>query len=168
MPKTVMVKRVKRASANRWRDIMLTLSAPAHDRFGVRRPLTKMLPMIRQARMAKPRMRTDQAQPYFGKVARSIKGMMVPPMEFPVIASPVARPLRLSNQWLTAARPAVVIRAEEMPPNTPRQSIKCQYFLHSAKANMAMTYKVLPMIVSTRGPYRSNSGPTQTPRPSAR
>jgi hypothetical protein len=67
--------------------------------FDFKRPLMNVLPMTRHPVIVNAKIRIAHFQLYLLNVERSSNGMMTPPTEDPIMATPVASPRRLLKQW---------------------------------------------------------------------
>ena len=81
--------------------------------------------MLRRKRNIKARIRTAQRYPTRGKSRWSMSGKMIPPIEPPVVARPVAAARRIMNQWAMAPTAGVKIREEPMPEMIEKVRMKC-------------------------------------------
>ena len=122
MKKTPAVVRAKVGSRK-----MVKSGSTLEPFMGGRRERMRRLATMRRTTKIRPMTRVAQAKPMRGKRACSMMGKMMPPMEPPVAANPVALPRFSRKKWPMAEMAGVKIREVPIPPRTPKTRMKCQY-----------------------------------------
>ena len=92
---------------------------------GVRRVRIRMLAILRRKRNVKVRIRVAHLKPTRGKSRWSMRGKTMPPIDPPVVASPVATARLFLNQCAMAPTAGVKMREEPMPEMIEKVRIKC-------------------------------------------
>ena len=81
--------------------------------------------MLSRKRNMNARIRVAHLKPTRGKRRWSIRGKTMPPIEPPVVASPVAAARRLMNQWAMAPTAGVKMREEPRPEMMEKVRMNC-------------------------------------------
>lgn len=116
----------------------------------------------RQARFMKASTLAVHANPSVGSNCLTTTGYIIPPAEFPVVVSPIARPRLLLKYVATSARDGVKKIPLPIPVRTPWVNIRDQYWVEILMRNMPSTWIMAPTRNVGRNRPASNRRPTKT------
>jgi hypothetical protein len=98
----------------------------------------------------------------------NINGKMMPPMEPPIAAMPVAAPRLAKKKCPMDEIDGVKMRELPVPAIKPMTSISCQYVSQRPINNVAAVRRIPPDSINQNGPFASKTGPIWRPQKKAR